>query len=51
MYNFIDQYFTAEFAIMALIGMATFGDDCDPFGPAYIGNKTDVADEIGFHRT
>ena len=39
MYNLIDQFFTAEFAIMALIGLATFATFVTIVGPLLSGSK------------
>ncbi len=39
MYNFIDQFFSVEIAIMALIGLATFGTIITIVGPMMSGNK------------
>ncbi len=39
MYNFIDQFFTVEIAIMALIGLATFGTIITIVGPLLSGSK------------
>ena len=39
MYNFIDQFFSTEFAIMALIGLATFATILSVVGPLLSGNK------------
>jgi tight adherence protein C len=39
MYHFIDQFFTAEFAIMGLIGIATFGTIFTVLGPLLSGSK------------
>ena len=39
MYNFIDQFFNAEFAIMALIGLATFATIISVVGPLMSGSK------------
>ena len=39
MYNFIDQFFSAEFAIMGLIGLATFATILTIVGPLLSGSK------------
>ncbi|MCP4936249.1 MAG: type II secretion system F family protein [bacterium] len=39
MYNFIDQFFTVEIAIIALIGLATFGTIITVVGPLLAGSK------------
>ena len=39
MYNFIDQFFSAEYAIIALIGLATFATILSVIGPLLAGTK------------
>ena len=39
MYNFFDQFFNADFAIIALVGMATFATILTVVGPMLSGNK------------
>ncbi len=39
MYNFIDQFFSVEYAVMALVGLATFGTVFILVGPLLSGSK------------
>ncbi len=39
MYNFIDQFFTTEYAIMGLVGLATFATILTIVGPLLSGSK------------
>ena len=39
MYDFIDQYFNVDFAVMALVGMATFATILTLVGPLLSGSK------------